>query len=271
MTSLKESPLGKPSTYLETYSPQLLFTLERQQGRNLAGIPTTPLPFQGGDLWNSYELSWLNSKGKPEVALAELYFPCTTPRLVESKSLKLYLNSFNQTCFTSAEEVRETLRKDLSTCCGGSIMVTLTSIHHLHPIYECPGICLDGLDIETSIYQVDPTLLKVGTLKVEETLHSHLLKSNCLATGQPDWGSLILRYAGAAIDHSSLLQYIVSYRQHSGFHEHCVERIFFDILTRCSPTRLTVYAQYTRRGGLDINPFRSNYETFPLNHRLNRQ
>jgi 7-cyano-7-deazaguanine reductase len=206
---IQNSPLGKTTSYIDTYAPHLLFPYERNLGRALAGIKD-PLPFKGGDLWNGYELSWLNSKGKPEVALVELYFPCTSPFLIESKSLKLYLNSFNQTPFESLKTVRDTLRKDLTDVCGETVTVTLVPLAHFRhiPISDFPGTCLDSLDISTSTYHVDPSLLRVGTSEVEETIHSHLLKTNCLATGQPDWGSVLIRYTGLSINHESLLKYI---------------------------------------------------------------
>lgn len=265
---LKESPLGKTTQYVQTYSKELLFPIPRKMARDLIKMGDS-LPFDGMDLWYGYELSWLNPKGKPQISLARLSFPCTTPNVIESKSLKLYLNSFNQSHFDSIDAVKKTLEKDLSEAAGGPVKVELYLDVDLEEGF--PGICLDHLDIETDTYHVNPKFLKIGQKYSEETLHSHLLKSNCLATGQPDWGSVFVRYAGPSIDHEGLLKYIVSYRCHSGFGEHCVEQMFHDIWKECHPERLTVYAHFTRRGGLDINPFRSNFEKTPPNIRALRQ
>ena len=257
-----ESPLGKRTKYVETYSPGLLHPIPRKMARDLIGMES--LPFDGVDIWNGYELSWLNPKGKPEIAFTRFSFPCTTPHVVESKSLKLYLNSFNLSAFESKEAVAKTIEKDLSQAAGGPVTVELylpSSVSE--EVTGFPGICLDGLDIETSTYQVNPKFLKTKPERVEETVYSQLLKSNCLATGQPDWGSVYVRYAGDKIDHAGLLKYIISYRNHSGFGEHCVEQMFYDLLKECRPERLSLYAHFTRRGGLDINPFRSNFERQP--------
>jgi 7-cyano-7-deazaguanine reductase len=269
---LDQSPLGKQSSYITTYSPELLFPIPRTLARNKIGLKAT-LPFTGVDIWNSYELSWLNAKGKPQIAFAEFHFPHDNTYIVESKSFKLYLNSFNQTKFATWEQVHATLVKDLSHASGGLAKVFLFSSEEFKklPLQEFPGTCLDHLDVETDSYQISSDFLSTQPLEVEETVYSELLKSNCLATGQPDWGTVLIRYAGKKILHEGLLKYLISYRNHSGFHEDCVEQIFKDLLTHCQPARLTVYARYVRRGGLDINPFRSNFETSPENVRLNRQ
>lgn len=269
---LEESLLGKKTEYISSYTPSLLFPYARKLGREINGIPT-PLPFKGIDIWNGFEISWLNLKGKPEIAIGEFFFPSSTPNLIESKSFKLYLNSFNQSVFNSFERVQNTIQKDLSQACGGPVEVGLIppAKFQYQKLKDFSGTLLDILDIEVRDYEVNADLLSSSSIHVEETLISHLLKSNCLATGQPDWASLIIRYSGPKIDHEGLLKYIISYRNHSGFHEHCVELMFWDILQRCRPERLTVYARYTRRGGLDINPFRSNFEGCPLNIRLPRQ
>jgi 7-cyano-7-deazaguanine reductase len=268
----KESPLGKPTVYIETYSPELLFPIPRKLARDKIGL-SSALPFNGVDIWNANEISWLNSRGKPEIAMAEISFPCSSPKIVESKSLKLYLNSFNQTPFESLEAVEKIIEKDLSAACQSNISVNLFSPSKLKNsnLTEFSGICLDWQDIETTSYLVEKKFLKTTPLKVEETLYSDLLKSNCLATGQPDWGSVLIRYAGNKIDHEGLLKYIISFRRHSGFAEHCAELMFADILSICAPEKLTVYCRYTKRGGLDINPFRSNFEKFPENSRQIRQ
>jgi 7-cyano-7-deazaguanine reductase len=269
---LQDSLLGKKTPYIETYSPDLLFPIPRKLARDKMGLPSL-LPFGGVDIWNGYELSWLNPKGKPEVALVEIHFPCISPNLTESKSVKLYLNSFSQSYFDSFDIVAKTLEKDLSAAAEEAVTIKILPISDFtaQERGEFPGICLDQLDIQTKTYTVCPEFLITKPKEVTESLYSHLLKSNCLATGQPDWGSLLIRYSGPQIDRKGLLKYIISYRNHSGFAEHCVEHIFYDILTRCQPELLTVYARYTRRGGADINPFRSNFEHSPSNARQARQ
>lgn len=263
--------LGKNVTYIETYTPELLFPIPRSLARDKIGLSSN-LIFEGVDIWNGYELSWLNSKGKPEIALAEFIFPCSSLNIVESKSFKLYLNSFNQSAFASIESVKETLIKDLTKVIEGPVSVELYSPSQASKnLTDFAGICLDCLDVETDTYHVQPDFLHTLPDKIEEVVYSDLLKSNCLATGQPDWGSVLIRYYGKKIDHEGLLKYIISYRSHSGFAEHCVEQIFSDILERCQPDLLTVYARYTRRGGLEINPFRSNFESSPSNKRQLRQ
>lgn len=265
------APLGKKTVYIETYSPELLFPVSRNLARDRLKLDS--IPFKGWDKWNGYEISFLNKKGKPVIALAEFTFPCTTENIVESKSLKLYLNSFNASAFDSLEEVQEIMEQDISSAIKGEVSVKLFPLASLKEkeLRELPGTCIDDLDIEVNEYSVNPKLLKTSSAEVEETLYSNLLKSNCLATGQPDWGSLWIHYAGPRIDHESLLKYIISFRNHSGFAEHCVESIFMDLLKECRPKNLSVYARYTRRGGLDINPFRSNFEDLFINERNIRQ
>ncbi len=271
---LSQAPLGKKSSYINTYTPSLLFPLPRQPKRDEIGITGT-LPFQGCDLWNGFELSWLNMKGKPMVAVSATSFPCDSPFLVESKSQKLYLNSLNNSRFESMETVRATLESDFSKAAQGPVQVTLYTLNQApQEIVTLRGLCLDDLDVECTSFTPDPNLLEnEGHLAVEETIHTNLLKSNCLVTGQPDWGSVEISYRGKKIMHESLLKYIVSLRDHNEFHEQCVERIFMDIQRRCSPEWLTVYARYTRRGGLDINPYRTNRPTLGKidNSRLVRQ
>jgi len=268
-------PLGKPTDYKSEYDPSLLCPVPRTLKRDELGV-TEALPFAGEDIWNAYELSWLNLKGKPVVAMGEFRFPCTTSNLIESKSFKLYLNSFNQTRFASFAEVERVLQADLSAASSGEVTVRLLDSARFaaETIATLPGRCLDDLDIEVQQYQLDPQLLagsSDGQPVVEEELHSHLLKSNCLVTRQPDWASVLIRYRGPRIDPEALLRYLISFRQHNEFHEQCVERIFVDLLHHYRPERLTVYARYTRRGGLDINPWRSNCETVMANLRLARQ
>ena len=276
-----QSPLGKTASYIDQYDPALLFPLPRATKRQELGLGAQ-LPFFGADTWTAFELSWLNLRGKPQLALAHITVPCETPNIIESKSFKLYLNSFNNTRFAEAADVLTRLRADLSEAAwrGAASPATLgvrllgPELFDQEPVCELDGLSLDRLDIACERYSPAPDLLRTtqGEPPVNETLVSNLLKSNCLVTGQPDWGSVQIRYSGDAIDQEGLLQYLVSFRNHNEFHEQCVERIFMDIWQRCKPTRLTVYARYTRRGGLDINPFRTSHpQTLPPNTRTARQ
>jgi 7-cyano-7-deazaguanine reductase len=272
-SALQGLSLGQQSAYISQYTPSLLQPVPRSLNRDDLGL-RGELPFQGCDVWTLYELSWLNAKGKPVVAIGEVFVPATSPNLIESKSFKLYLNSFNQTRCDSLEAVQALLVQDLSGCAGAPVSVTLFTLDQApHQIAQLPGECIDSLDIEVDGYEFDETLLQgaAGREIVEETLHSHLLKSNCLVTSQPDWGSVVIRYRGPRLDREKLLRYLISFRQHNEFHEQCIERIFTDLKHFCAPTQLTVYARYTRRGGLDINPFRSDWEAVPENLRLIRQ
>ena len=264
--------LGKATEYLEIYTPSLLQAVPRNMNRVELNL-TDKLPFFGADRWNGYELSWLNPKGKPQVAIMRCEVPASSPNLVESKSFKLYLNSFNQSHFDSIEAVAEALTTDLSQCAGEKVNVKLfkpAEFSHMQ-ISDLDGVSIDDLDIEVKNYQLDTTTLTASGQQVEETLTSDLLKSNCLITNQPDWGSVLIRYQGKKINQEGLLRYIISFRQHNEFHEQCVERIFCDIMANCKPNKLSVYARYTRRGGLDINPFRSNFEQIYSESRLARQ
>jgi len=268
-------PLGKTTVYTSEYDPALLCPIPRQFKRDEIGLPAD-LPFHGVDVWNAYELSWLTPQGKPVVAMGEFRIPCESPNLIESKSIKLYLNSFNQTRFDDFESVRALLSQDLGGAAGTPVDVRLLSAAEFadESLATLPGHCIDDLDIKVENYILSPDLLEGATdpqQQVAETLHSHLLKSNCLVTSQPDWGSLLIRYEGAKIDHEALLRYLISFRQHNEFHEQCVERIYTDLMRFCQPQKLTVYARYTRRGGLDINPYRSNFEYEVENLRLARQ
>jgi len=273
MASVKSenNPLGKSSEYRDQYDASLLFPIEREESWKAHGLDRHEVPFFGEDIWNGYEISWLNKKGKPLVALAEFRIPATTKYLVESKSFKLYLNSFNQTRFEKGDDVRALMEKDLSAATGEQVKVIFHPVYHAYP--EAPdALCIDNLDIEIQSYELDDSLLQCGEGEFDGWICSHLLKSNCPVTGQPDWGSLFIHYKGQRIDESGLLAYIVSLRQHQDFHEHCVERTFRDIWLRCKPEALTVYARYVRRGGLDINPFRtSDAGVVAENFRLPRQ
>lgn len=254
-----DSPLGRSTAYRSDYAPELLFPIPRQDKRDELGLRPDALPFTGFDLWNAYELSWLNQKGKPVVAVGTFRVSAETPRLIESKSLKLYLNSLNQSHFGGAEDVQALLARDLSAAAGGTVTVELETLDRrpLRPTGYPDGTLLDNLDVDIECYRPAPELLSARGPVVSETLYSHLLKSNCLVTGQPDWAMAVVRYTGPAIDREGLLRYIISFREHNEFHEQCVERMFCDIQTRCQPTSLAVWARYTRRGGLDINPFRT--------------
>ena len=281
MNTPETSLLGKVATYVDRYDAALLYPLPRAAQRALIGVAERPV-FLGADLWTAYELSWLNTRGKPQVALGRFVVPCESTHLVESKSLKLYLNSFNNTVFADIDAVRQTLQKDLSEAVWRSgVVQSSVGVQLLSPeqyakekIVEMDGLSLDRLDLDCSHYQPAPELLCAASNEapVTETLYSNLLKSNCLVTGQPDWGSVSINYSGPQIDQAGLLQYIVSFRNHNEFHEHCVERMFMDIWTRCQPTKLTVYARYTRRGGVDINPWRSSHaQSLPSQVRTARQ
>jgi 7-cyano-7-deazaguanine reductase len=280
MTTPDQSLLGKPAPYRDQYDASLLFPITRATKRAELGLAAR-LPFFGADLWTAYELSWLTPRGKPQVAIAHVTVPCETPNIIESKSFKLYLNSFTNTRFASVEEVQGRIRADVSEAAWRGAPVQSVGVRLLAPeqfdreqVHELDGLNLDRLDIECDRYTPAPELLAatVGEQPVQETLVSHLLKSNCLVTGQPDWGSVQIRYAGPQIDQGGLLRYLVSFRNHNEFHEQCVERIFMDIWQRCKPVKLSVYARYTRRGGLDINPFRTSHPVaLPANVRTARQ
>ncbi|OEZ56507.1 NADPH-dependent 7-cyano-7-deazaguanine reductase QueF [Duganella sp. HH105] len=260
------SPLGKTSAYRTDYAPELLFPIPRQGKRDEIGLGVgTTLPFFGVDIWNAYEISWLNARGKPQVAIARITVPADSPNIIESKSFKLYLNSFNQTRLDSVVALKNLLQQDLSNGFGATVHISLTQPEEFGMVEmgELDGLLLDRLDIDVDHYSPAPELLKAALDEepVEEKLLSHLLKSNCLVTGQPDWASVQIHYAGPQIDQESLLRYLIGFREHNEFHEQCVERIFTDILRQCQPQQLAVYARYTRRGGLDINPWRSNFST----------
>ncbi|WP_339026530.1 NADPH-dependent 7-cyano-7-deazaguanine reductase QueF [Leclercia pneumoniae] len=267
--------LGKTTDYRDVYDASLLQGVPRSLNRDPLGLSADALPFHGGDIWTLYELSWLNARGLPQVAVGHVELDYTSVNLVESKSFKLYLNSFNQTRFTSWEEVQETLQRDLSACAQGKVTVALYRLHELEgqPIAHLHGTCIDEQAIDIDNYEFETAYLQDAASGdvVEETLVSHLLKSNCLITHQPDWGSVQIQYRGGKIDREKLLRYLVSFRHHNEFHEQCVERIFNDILHFCQPESLSVYARYTRRGGLDINPWRSNSDFVPATGRLVRQ
>ena len=274
--ALKGTLLGQQTEYKDQYDASVLFPIPRKLNRDELNVVESDLPFKGQDLWTGYEMSWLNSKGKPQVAVAEFIFPCQSSHLVESKSFKLYLNSFNQTRFVDWQTVQAHLVRDLSQAVNASVQIKLYKADELSSLQltAMPGLCIDDLDIEIDDYQFDSNLLKLSDTKeqVSETLHSHLLKSNCLITSQPDWASIVIRYTGAQICHESLLRYLISFRNHNEFHEQCVERIYCDIQNKLGIKELEVYVRYTRRGGLDINPYRAtNNDEIPFVIKTNRQ
>lgn len=275
--SLKDLTLGHKTQYAHSYDPTLLQAVPRRLNRDSLGI-TESQPFTiGADLWTAFELSWLNPKGVPQVAIADVSIDYRSFNLIESKSFKLYLNSFNQSTFTDFSEVEKTLTQDLHQCAQGEVAVKLNSLDQYvnSTIDHLSGQCIDHQDIEINNYDFNAELLanctQIDSPIVEETLVSHLLKSNCLITNQPDWGSVQIHYVGKKINQEQLLRYLISFRNHNEFHEQCVERIYCDLMQYAQPEKLTVYARYTRRGGLDINPFRSNFENVPKNIRLARQ
>ena len=267
----RKSVLGKKIEYRSSYSPDLLQAIPRENNRRILGI-SAELPFHGEDVWNAYELTWLNVRNKPQVMTAEFRIPADSPNIIESKSMKLYLNSLSMTQYQESDLVTTAIVADLSRAAGAPVTVQLYPLADSGSITELPGNCIDDLDIECDSDDVDPDLLRCsadGTVFAE--MHSHLLRSHCPITNQPDSGSILIRYKGRQIDRGLLLRYLVSYRNHHDFHESCVERIFVDIKKQLAPEQLTVYARYNRRGGLDINPFRSDYESTAPNLRLWRQ
>ncbi|WP_286917527.1 MULTISPECIES: NADPH-dependent 7-cyano-7-deazaguanine reductase QueF [Pseudomonas] len=271
----EHSPLGKSSAYVSTYTPSLLFPIPRAAKWAELGLSADTLPYTGVDVWNCFELSWLLPSGKPVVAIGEFSIPADSPNIIESKSFKLYLNSLNQTPFASVDALEKVLVQDLSGAAGKPVGVKVRRLEEVEAegVVSLPGVCIDDLDITVSSYDhPQPELLRCDPARiVEESLHSHLMRSNCPVTSQPDWGSVCITYTGAALDHASVLAYLVSFRQHSDFHEQCVERIFTDLQRLLQPQKLTVYARYVRRGGLDINPYRSTEALDFANGRLVRQ
>lgn len=273
MSWYAKTALGKETNYHNAYNPALLCPLLRAEGRQQLGLDSANLPFQGVDIWHNYEASWLNSKGKPQVAIVQLHFPAESTYLIESKSLKLYFNSLNFKRFNNEEEVITLLERDLSVAAAAPVKAILIPVNKVNQTQLLQGICLDELDIEVTDFRLNPQLLKNNTdaAMITETVYSHLLRSNCPVTNQPDWGSVSITYTGQTIHHESLLRYLISFREHNDFHEQCVERIFCDISRLCQPEKLTIQAYYTRRGGLDINPFRSNVDLAAQFQRLVRQ
>ncbi|HEY0961000.1 MAG TPA: NADPH-dependent 7-cyano-7-deazaguanine reductase QueF [Pseudomonadales bacterium] len=287
---MKENPLGKAVAYPEHYDPGLLVPLAREDNRQKLGIDSAALPFTGADIWNAYELSWLDTKGMPQVARGRFIFPCTSPFLVESKSLKLYLNSLNQHAFADAGAAAACIRADLSQAAGAEVEVLVQAFGGMKEMLDAPdGIRLDANELGCDRYDVDASLLQLAQWQAvgeggqggggrtdelaDEVLYTDLFRSRCPMTGQPDWATVTVCYKGPLIDHAALLRYFVSYRLHADYHENCVERIYCDLMARCKPQSLSVEANFLRRGGLDINPVRASaammdYVAFP---RYNRQ
>jgi 7-cyano-7-deazaguanine reductase len=265
MTTLESSPLGKATDYPDRYDPTLLFAIRRSEQREAIGIGL-PLPFGGADLWSAYEITWLDPRGKPQLAVGAFRVPADSPALVESKSLKLYLGSYAQESFPDIGAVAQRIGNDLERACGASVEVALKPEGEFArlALAELPGESIDAIDIAVEAFQPQPSALAADpATAAEETLRSGLFRSNCPVTGQPDYADVMIRYKGPRIDHAGLLRYLVSYRSHAAFHESCVERIFIDLTERCRPRALTVYARFLRRGGIDINPFRSSFESPP--------
>ena len=265
-----ETPLGKQTVYSDQYDPSLLFAIPRAESRAALELGND-LPFNGCDIWTAWELTWLNPSGVPQIASAEIFVPAYSPCLIESKSLKLYLGSFAMTKVENPAKLQQMIESDLNACTGSDVELRLHNSGDDTDIEEFTGVCIDIAATDCDVFDVDPDFLKTSDELVTETLYSHALRSLCPVTDQPDLGSVMVSYQGPRIDAAALLRYIVSFRQHNDFHEACVERMFMDISRRCNPDQLTVYARYQRRGGIDINPFRSNFEAPPSRMRLRRQ
>lgn len=275
MSSNKENPLGNTQDYQQNYSPDILFAIPRSKNREALGLNRHQLPFRGFDLWNAYEVSWLNGSGRPVVAVVELTVPCVSRYIIESKSLKLYFNSLNFKSFESKADLVRTIETDIESLLKCVVAVNLIDMQNfsLSSISNFKGKCLDDQDLACEGFEMNKRHLENDSIEeeVSESLFTHLFRSLCPVTGQPDWASVLIRYKGRKIDHAALLQYLLSYRGHQGYHEDCVERIYLDLIEACEPEQLTVYARFSRRGGIDINPFRSNYEDAIENCRLARQ
>ena len=265
-----KTPLGKPTRYADQYDPGLLFPIPRAESRAALDLGND-LPFNGCDIWTAWEITWLNASGVPQIASAEILVPAYSPFLIESKSLKLYLGSFAMTSVESTHELQQMLETDLNACTASDVELRIHSTGDETNIEEFAGDCIDSIDTNCDVFDVDASFLEASDAVVTETLNSHVLRSLCPVTDQPDLGSVMISYQGPQMDRTGLLRYIISFRQHNDFHEACVERMFMDITQRCKPEHLTVYARYQRRGGIDINPFRSNFEAPPSRIRLRRQ
>lgn len=264
MTRTENSALGKATEYNQSFSPSILYPIPRKETR--AKLQQDCLNFVGEDVWTCYEMSWLKPSGLPTAAVARFRIPCHSHSIVESKSFKLYLNALNNTRFDSSEVLQSVLKEQLSEIVGAEVGVEVLSLSDtfMHTsALSFSSTCIDDVRLseDAFVYQPDPTLLAFDAQAadgVEECLYSNLLRSNCPVTNQPDWGSVVITYKGRKICHESLLRYIVSFRECQDFHEHCVERMFSDLRVQLGYESLSVYARYTRRGGLDINPYRAS-------------
>jgi 7-cyano-7-deazaguanine reductase len=276
MTILDGSPLGKATTYPDRYDPSLLFEVPREPQRAALGLHGR-LPFSGSDIWNAYELTWLDSQGRPRLAIGEFRVRAESPAMVESKSLKLYLGSFAQEPFSSVEELCDRIAIDLTRVCGDPVAIGLRlgADFDAAPTARAlpfPAESIDDCDVAIDDADPDAALLTGAGPSIDESLCTSLFRSMCPVTGQPDYADVFIRYRGPRIERAGLLRYLVSYRRHAAFHEACVERIFVDVRNRCRPEKLSIYARFTRRGGIDINPFRSDFELAPPgNFRTARQ
>ena len=265
--------LGKSTDYVFDYAPELLFPIAREQGR--AALPVDASLMRGVDRWTAYELSWLNDQGIPQTAIAEFDFACQATHIVESKSFKLYLNSLNMTRFSSEDDLLKTLEVDLGRACGGALNIQLFHPDN-YPVvtpsdYVCIDACIDGSDRDVVIYEPQASLIESKPSKGQHRYVSHVFRSLCPVTGQPDWASIYITIEGCELSSQALLAYLVSFRQHQGFHEQCIEQIYADIYVACEPNALSVYGRFLRRGGLDINPYRSNRSEPVPNIRQARQ
>lgn len=269
--TVADSVLGQKVSYPTRYDRTLLFPVERARQRESMQMPKS-LVMNGFDLWNAYELFWLNEKGKPVRSCATFVIPADSVNLAESKSVKLYLNSLNHERFKHSDDVAHVISRDLFEICQTpiTVMIAPSSLGYIdQSFYDNRYVCLDDLDVTISHYDRTPSLLRAdSSLVVEERLVSHLFKSHCLCTGQPDLGSIFIEYTGSRIEHESLLAYLISYRDHVGFSENCIEQIFFDLIDRIQPQKLLVYGRFTRRGGIDINPYRANFQVSFHNARM---
>ena len=280
IVSSDEIPV-KPVGNAGACAPELPEGIARSRARALLRV-ADELPFRGEDVWTGYEFSWLNETGKPVVAGLRVRVPCTSPNLVESKSLKFYLNGFAELRFDSREDVVEALENDLTGVIGASPVLEVLELGRLEGVSRMPGESLDALQVVVTDYELNPELLTLAegaesgqgapaAGRVAAAWHTNLFRSLCPNTGQPDWASLMVEYTGLPIDPRGLLRYLVSYRRHAAFQEDTVERIFVDIMERCRPDELTVHGRFLRRGGLDINPFRSTHADAAPEMRLVRQ
>lgn len=272
--NLSNSILGKKTSYVDNYDPTLLFRIPRIDNRKILGLDVVNKPFYGADIWNAYEISWLNEKGKPCAAIATFWVDDKSTYIIESKSFKLYLNSFNNSVISSMEKLEEIILQDLRNATNGDVTGKIFFLNQSLKINEAEGTNIDHLDIECSNYnQPDNNLIEYENIIIEEQVNSNLLKSNCLVTGQPDWGTIVIKYKGKKLKHDSLLKYLISFRNCNEFAEQCAERIFIDIKNAINPSHLSIYIRYTRRGGIDICPYRSTDKNYklPSNDRLIRQ